>query len=195
MACWSSPPVWKSALADQRHKASMEFAEIDQDGLLDLAVAMPGVLDLFRAPCCAIVGVICSPRGSRAGRRRQADPIPDVPGRGDIGALSARPVICLAYSGTCAASIGQAGRRARAERVSEERAGGGRGAGGYRRRMRPARARRADVKRQLDPLRGLRRRGSIWACARRSAKVPRLGGRVPCHRRERHGHAGSIAGC
>ncbi|WP_437281583.1 VCBS repeat-containing protein [Sorangium sp. So ce375] len=42
----SSRPVWKSARVD--HSFGMEFADLDQDGLLDLAVAMPGV-PIFRA--------------------------------------------------------------------------------------------------------------------------------------------------
>ncbi|WP_437535723.1 VCBS repeat-containing protein [Sorangium sp. So ce726] len=42
----SSLPVWKSARVD--HSFGMEFADIDQDGLLDLAIAMPGV-PIFRA--------------------------------------------------------------------------------------------------------------------------------------------------
>ncbi|WP_437727593.1 FG-GAP repeat domain-containing protein [Sorangium sp. So ce861] len=51
-------PSWKSARVD--HSFGMEFADIDEDGLLDLAVAMPGV-PIFRG-VLRDGGVISLPR-------------------------------------------------------------------------------------------------------------------------------------
>ncbi|WP_437970525.1 VCBS repeat-containing protein [Sorangium sp. So ce260] len=54
----SALPTWKSARVD--HSFGMEFADIDQDGLLDLAVAMPGA-PIFRG-VLRDGGVISLPR-------------------------------------------------------------------------------------------------------------------------------------
>ncbi|WP_437329381.1 FG-GAP repeat domain-containing protein [Sorangium sp. So ce381] len=117
----SSLPVWKSARVE--HSFGMEFADIDQDGLLDLAVAMPGV-PIFRA-VLRDRGVISLPR-EPGWTASQAIRYPMFL---DAGRLGASTGLVVSYS-DYGASIGQSGG-ARAPSVSAApAAGAGAGAAG-----------------------------------------------------------------